>query len=221
MIQLSIKPCVVAKGKVDVKAAAQSFVAMLNPSTLKRGYTINYDSARAVGNDAQEQKFGSAGDETLNFDLLLDGTGVVSPGSMPAAVEDQVELLRAIVYKYDGDDHQPHVVRIQWGGFIFYGRLQSLSLDYTLFAPSGSPLRAKLALGFVAYRSSRQTQLEANRHSPDLTREIEVKAGDSLPLLCQRVYDDSAYYLAVARYNRITNFRALAPGTKLIFPPLR
>jgi nucleoid-associated protein YgaU len=56
--------------------------------------------------------------------------------------------------------------------------------------------------------------------SPDLTHLITVKAGDTLPLLCDRIYRDSGYYMEVARINGLSSFRNLQPGTTLKFPPL-
>ena len=49
---------------------------------------------------------------------------------------------------------------------------------------------------------------------------IEVKAGDTLPLLCYQIYQDCTYYIDVAKINNLTNFRDLKPGIKLQFPPL-
>jgi nucleoid-associated protein YgaU len=69
--------------------------------------------------------------------------------------------------------------------------------------------------------SKEEEALRANRSSPDMSHLIEVKAGDTLPLLCYRVYRDSSYYLEVARQNKLTDFRDLKPGSKLHFPPLR
>jgi nucleoid-associated protein YgaU len=96
-----------------------------------------------------------------------------------------------------------------------------MSVDYTLFKPSGEPLRAKVKLSFSGFMSKEEEALRANRSSPDLTHLIEVKAGDTLPMLCYRVYKDCSYYLEVAKVNGITNFRDLQLGTKLHFPPLR
>jgi nucleoid-associated protein YgaU len=54
-----------------------------------------------------------------------------------------------------------------------------------------------------------------------MTHIVQFNAGDSLPLLCHRIYDDATQYAAVARHNDITNFREIAPGTRIVFPPLR
>ena len=69
--------------------------------------------------------------------------------------------------------------------------------------------------------SQEEESLRANRKSADLTHVVEVRAGDTLPLLCYRIYRDSHYYTQVARLNNITDFRDIKPGTKLFFPPLR
>jgi nucleoid-associated protein YgaU len=47
-----------------------------------------------------------------------------------------------------------------------------------------------------------------------------VKAGDDLPSLCSQVYGDPLLYLQVAEANGLDNFRELAPGTRIFFPPL-
>jgi nucleoid-associated protein YgaU len=60
---------------------------------------------------------------------------------------------------------------------------------------------------------------EENNASPDLTHVRVVKDGDSLPLMCYRIYGDARYYMDVARTNGLVNFRSLTPGTKLVFPP--
>jgi nucleoid-associated protein YgaU len=69
--------------------------------------------------------------------------------------------------------------------------------------------------------SKEQQALQEANSSPDLTHTIEVKAGDTLPLLCYQVYKNAAYYPEVARINRLNNLHELRPGQRLTFPPLR
>jgi hypothetical protein len=126
-----------------------------------------------------------------------------------------------MLYFYDGSIHQTPVVYLTWGSFSFLGRLKSMGIKYTLFKPNGEPLRGRVSLTFTSYLSAVEEAKKANKTSPDLTHRIEVVAGDSLPLLCHRIYRNSAYYLQIARINGLTNFRNLKPGTTLNFPPLR
>lgn len=222
--KLKISPCTVdSSGNVTV-SDGESFEVMLNPSSYSHAYTIGYNQKEALGQLGSDSKFSGIKPEKVNFDMVIDGTGVVNlpiPGIGSPDVKTQIKQLTDIVYKYDGNNHEPNHVRLLWGSLIFFGRLDSLSVEYTLFKPSGEPLRAKVKLAFSGFMSKEEEALRANRSSPDLSHLIEVKAGDTLPLLCYRVYKDCSYYLEVARINNITNFRDLRPGSKLHFPPLR
>lgn len=218
--KLTLSPCTVDDaGNVSVDGSKSNFEVMLNPASYSHSLSIGYDKKKTQGQTGTELKFSAVNPEKVSFDIVIDGTGVVS--STAPDVKTQVESLQAIVYAYDGTKHEPNHVRLLWGSLIFFGRLESLSLDYTLFKPSGEPLRAKLKLAFAGAMSKEEEGLKANRSSPDLTHLIEVKSGDTLPLLCQRIYKNTAYYVDVARANNLVNFRKIKPGTKLHFPPLR
>jgi hypothetical protein len=39
--------------------------------------------------------------------------------------------------------------------------------------------------------------------------------------MCQQIYGDPRYYLQVARFNGLKNYRRLAVGQELLFPPLK
>lgn len=215
--KLTITKCTVdASGTITPTDTEWS--AMINPAGYAHGLAINYNKEKTVGTTGPEVKFDSINPETLSFETVIDGTGVI-PDHDP--VKDQLKTLMDTVYKYDGDEHETTPVRILWSNLIFYGRLTSISLDHSMFTLDGEPLRTKVKLAFESYISNEEETKKADRSSPDLTHVIEVKAGDTLPLLCHRVYKDSSYYLEIARYNDITNFRQIRPGTRLAFPPLK
>lgn len=199
-----------------------SFKVMLNPADVKHNRAIVYDETKAQGAPAIDPKFAAAGVETLAFALVVDGTGVAPllPGETRRDVKTQLDQLNKVVYQYVGNQHEPGRVRLLWGTLIFFGRMQTMSTHYTLFKPSGAPLRAKVDLSFLGAMSKRETELVSNLSSPDLTHLVEVRDGDTLPLLCNRIYGDPGYYLDVARFNQLTDFRKLKPGGKLHFPPL-
>ena len=219
--RLLINPCTVAKNgdiKVDTSAGS-TFELMLNPGSWQHKQSICYAKNRAQGKSKNDPRFRSVGEDSLDFDFIIDGTGVTGP--VEPGVRDQIGALEKIIYEYSGKDHQPRVVRLLWGTLLFNGRLNSISVDYTLFKPDGDPLRARVALSFKGFMDAKEAALRAKRSSPDLSHLILVKAGDTLPLLCKQVYDDGSYYPEVARYNDLTDFRVLEPGMRLAFPPLR
>ena len=91
---------------------------------------------------------------------------------------------------------------------------------FVLFDLNGEPLRAELSLNFYIYKTIKEVEAEANLNSPDLTHIIEVKAGDTLPNLCNKIYKDPSFYMQVARVNQLSTFCRLKPGMRLVFPPL-
>ena len=223
--KLTITRCEVSS-RGNVTTTSDLFKTAINPSDLKRNFSISYSDKNsieptAIGKSAKSPKFKSVDSQTLSFSLVIDGTGVVE-ASKGISVTDQIAALADVVYEYRGDKHEPSVVEVSWGaGMVpFTGRLTSLNTDYTLFQPDGEPLRAKVGLNFTSFLSLQEEGLQARRSSPDLTHRVMVEAGDTLPLLCKRIYDDPFQYLFVARKNQLTSFRELRPGTVLSFPPL-
>jgi hypothetical protein len=219
---LAISACTVdAAGNIKVDSSKPNFEVMINPASYKHDYAIKYNQQETLGQSGGELKFSATDIEKVNFEIVIDGTGVVDSGGSAGDVKTQVDSLKQIVYAYDGTQHEPNAVRLLWGSLIFFGRLTTMSVDYTLFKPSGEPLRAKVGLAFSGFMSKDEESLKANRSSPDLTHIVEVGAGDTLPLLCYKIYKNSSYYTAIARVNNLVSFRGLKLGTRLQFPPLR
>jgi len=203
----------------DIRVGSDTFRAMLNPSSWSHRHTISYDRKAAFGKASPTVRFSGTDEEEVSFDLVLDGTGVVEGATQD--VRTQIERLKGVVYAYDGHQHEPSVVKLSWGSLVFFGRLRGLSVEYTVFEPGGDPLRARAKLAFLGFMTEKEESLRANRSSPDLSHVVVVQRGDTLPLLCHRIYRDAAYYPEVARFNDLTDFRHLEPGTRIRLPPLR
>ncbi len=202
---------------------SSTFTLMLNPAEFTHESSISYNTKKTLGQIGSDTKFSAVNPDKIRFSVVFDGTGAVAPatpqGTVPD-VKDQISDLRAVVYDYVGEEHEPSHVRLLWGALIFFGRLESMSVQYTLFKPSGDPLRARVEMGFVGSMSKSEEQLTANRSSPDLSHRVLVKEGDTLPLLCNAIYGDPSYYPEVARKNGLVEFRRLRAGDWLDFPPL-
>jgi len=221
--RMSITRCKISPGGSVTLDQSASFTVMLNPSEFSHDYTICYNTRKTLGQVGSDAKFSAINPDKIGFSLVLDGTGAVpraSEGEQVKDVRTQLEDLSKVVYVYVGDQHEPSHVRLLWGTLIFFGRMESMSTQYTLFKPSGEPLRAKVSLKFVGFMSKKQSELVSNRSSPDLSHIVEVVEGDTLPLLCERIYGDCGYYVEVARFNRLAEFSVLKPGARLHFPPL-
>jgi hypothetical protein len=228
MAKLTITRCRVDGGQTTaLSGPANVFRCSINPADYKHSFAISYtgktpESGQPIGRASASPRFSSTLAERIAFSIVLDGTGVV-PDAAGLTVAGQLAQLKGIVYEYSGSDHEPNVVRLAWGRGLqsFYGRLESMTVDYTLFRASGEALRAKVAMNFVSFATQVEEALRAQRSSPDMTHVVTVRAGDTLPLLCQRIYRDASKYVEVARLNDLDGFRALEPDTVLRFPPMR
>lgn len=189
-----------------------SFGLQVNPSALKLNKATSY-TATGVPGQQDELKLDRPKPNTLNFDFMLDDTGVI-PKVEDVSIKDRLNSLEETLYRIKGESHEPGYIKAVWGTFSFQGRLTSLSYDYSLFKPNGEPLRVKVSVTIEGNKK------DVELHSPDLSRIIIVKAGDSLPLLCNEFYGDPSYCADVARVNHLSDFRHVEPGTRLLFPPL-
>jgi len=220
--KLTMTACSVTQsGKVEPTGA--SFTVMINPSGYRRERKINLSATKTLGTLGPKNAFSSLDPEVITFeDIIIDGTGAVplAAGGTASDVKTQIDALTAVIYTYVGDKHEPPWVKLAWGNFVFYCRLSTMSVNYTLFKPNGDPLRAKVKLAFSSAMTAQEEAKRAKRSSPDLSHLVTVVAGDTLPLLCDRIYRDSSYYPEIARINKLADFRRLKPGTQLLFPPL-
>jgi hypothetical protein len=197
---------------------------LINPDEYSHKLAIKYHNTSGQGANGNAPVFSKMGEDTVSFTIWFDGTGVIpgfplSQGS--STIAEQITAFKNLVFRYDGGIHSPNYLQITWGTLLFRCRLVTMDLTYTMFQPSGEPIRAKCALSLASYTSRDELEREAAKKSPDMSHLIHVKAGDTLPLLCYQVYGTSVHYAEVARVNGLGNFRNLAAGTQLLFPPLR
>ncbi len=217
---LTITKLVTPKGGAPAPDTSKRFKAQINPAEFSHTREIRYNQRRTQGQTKSPLPFSAVDPDTISFSLVLDGTGAVGGEGPAVEVVNLLDQLSRVVYNYDSSAHEPNHVQVAWGTLIFNGRLQSFSTQFTLFKPSGAPLRARCELSFMGSASNTQANLEANRSSPDLSHSVQVVEGDTLPLLCLRIYGDARYYAEVAAFNGLREFRRLPAGLRLHFPPL-
>ncbi len=189
----------------------------VNPAQFSRKLKIKYNDQQEPGTQGNNPSFNQTPAEEIQLEFLFDGTGVIA-GSRN--VREQIDRFRKAVYSFDGEIHRPKYLKLLWGELSFNCVLKDLQIDYTLFKPDGTALRALLKATFSEVIEDELRARKMRTNSPDLTHVRYVKEGDTLPLMTFRIYGTPDLYLEVARYNGITSFRKLTPNMKILFPPI-
>ncbi len=207
------------------EVADGKFITQVNPEKVSLKYEIESPDDQAQGTSATEATFGRIKPQELSFEFMFDATGAIPnpDGSSPInddGVFEKVKHFLAVVYEYNGEEHKPNNVQIAWGRLLFKCVLKSVNIDYRLFRPDGTPLRAVASAAFTGSVEERLRIAIDAPASPDITHTRSVKDGETLLQLTQEIYGDSRYYLEVARANRLTNFRKIRTGQIISFPPI-
>lgn len=204
-------------GKAEAK---DSLEALINPETYTLEYKVKTAEGQGQGTSGAQVKFEYTMPEELTFEFLFDNTGIIDGEAKKNGIFDDVNHFRELLTKYQGNSHEPYHLKLVWGNLIFKGRAVELGITYKLFNPDGQPIRAIAKAKFKGSIEEKKRVAKQDNSSPDLTHQRTVKAGDTLPLMCQQIYGDSRYYLQVARDNQLDNFLSLRLGMELKFKPL-
>lgn len=222
---------VIGHKKSDYQSVYHTYIAQFNPTEINEYVQVEYVSGRPPGTE-EVKKLGHLPSRRLNLKLTIDGTGVsgalgstgskgimgMTPDKLDVLTE--IESFKQATYNYIGETHDIPFVQISWGNLDFRGRIISLSINHVLFKSNGNPLRSIIQATFDSSIDPNTFAKKSGKSSPDLTHSRTVHIGDTLPLMCERIYNDSSHYLKVAKFNNLTDFRNLQPGTEIIFPPL-
>jgi hypothetical protein len=201
--------------------ADASFEALINPESYTLAYKLKFSNdAQGQGTSGQQLKYEYTEPEEMTFEFLFDNTGIID-GQARDDIADDIKRFKSVVLEYQGDAHEPRHFKLVWGkNSIFKGRVTEVSIAYKLFRPDGTPIRATATVTFKSSIEEQKRAAQENNSSPDLTHVRKVKAGDTLPLMCYRIYGTPQYYLQVAAVNNLGNFRELIPGMDILFPPI-
>jgi len=241
LVKMKIVACTDSAYTED--SATPPYVVMANPEKYTIDHSIDFNLTQGQGTSGGDARYNRTRPQTMNFDFIFDGTGILNAAggllgnlTNPAAISvplvgpfasetafnlvAEIEKFKACVLEFRGDHHEPRYVKLVWGTLLFKGRLSSLKIDYKLFRPDGTPLRAVATCSFTDSIDDELRAAKERRQSADITHIRKVNEGDHLDQLAFDVYGDSSRYIEVAKANGITNFRKLKTGLQLSFPPI-
>ncbi|MCF8297675.1 MAG: LysM peptidoglycan-binding domain-containing protein [Saprospiraceae bacterium] len=210
---------IIAFKKNDFTGQIGEFELRYNPPKMQHNFAITYDTLQTFGSSGNEGRYKYSYPETLSFEFLFDNT-IVPANKVLKTVKEDIDKFKELAFTYNGTIHRPNYLKLSWGKFLFKCQISSFNITYTAFSTDGEPIKANASVKFVQVRNVSTRLSEENKSSPDLSHIYIVQEGDSLPSISHSVYADISYYLNLAKVNKLSNFRQLVPGQKLILPPL-
>lgn len=209
------------KAKLIIKGESSDTVVpvLFNPEQYNISRSVSYSKVQVPGLNSPILQFSSGQQTTLSLSLYFD----TQNGYIPLGTEEDVHLLTAPVMKalwIDGQLHAPPKAVFCWGSFSFFGVIVDAKQSYTVFLPSGKPVRSKLDLTFEYAESPDASDKESPFESPDRTKARILEQDGALWRLAHSEYGDAGLWRNIAVANGIHNPRKCPAGTMLKVPPL-
>ena len=214
----------------DLKPAGKKLFAQFNPTELQFQKQAQIAEIAIPGLDTPLLQFVRLQNEKITLELFFDttDTGMDDRAKSVTLLTDPFyELL-----KIDSHTHAPPRLLFGWGDAFagsgitdakqqrhaFNCIVDSFTQHFTLFAPNGTPIRAKLSVGLREYKTLEQQVAQLNLQSADVTKAYVVQSGDTLPKIAYEAYSDSTAWRRIAHANGIDDPTQLVPGTVLSLP---
>ncbi|MBN1965706.1 MAG: peptigoglycan-binding protein LysM [Anaerolineae bacterium] len=210
----------VEKATITNTVTNEQIPVLFNPEdyTLQKANT--FAQATVPGLSSPILQFVSGNMQTLTMELLADTLeahrGVNAAGDDVRTITDRIAGLMDI----DASTHAPPVLLFTWGSLAFLCVLASVSQRFVLFAPDGTPVRARLSVTFNEYRNAELEAKTIKRETADYTKLHTVTLGETLPGIAYQVYGDAALWRPIALLNRLDHPQDIAAGLRLLIPRL-
>ena len=200
-----------------------------NPKEYTVSKSNNWTFKSQAGKDLPGGQFGGGQPRELALELLFDTSDSES--------EDVTGVCNRLFKMMDVDRRwasgsrntgRPPHVKFEWGqGVLSFDAVpKSLSVQFTLFKPNGTPIRASVKLSFQQIQPALQiggSGASAERQNPTttglagLTSHV-VRDGDSLQSIAFAHFGDATKWRTIAEVNRIDDPLRLRRGTVLSIP---
>jgi LysM repeat protein len=214
----------------DLKPTGNKLYAQFNPTELQFAKAAQIAEIAIPGLDSPLIQFVRLQDEKITLELFFDTTDTgmdENAKSVTLLTDPFYELL-----KIDSDAHAPPRLVFGWGSAFpgskitdtkqqrkaFNCVVESVSQQFTLFAPNGTPLRAKLNVSLREYKRLSDQIAQLNLKSADVSKSYVVQSGDTLPKVAYQAYDDATAWRIIADANGIDDPTVLVPGAVLSLP---
>jgi nucleoid-associated protein YgaU len=203
-----------------------------NPSELTISKSVSWSEYDAFGShqlkkmnwNAPPLKFGGGSPATYSLALFFDAYSV---DGGPKDVREYTNKLLRLTMRGAGyamfiiPYADPPWVTFVWGKItLFTAVVESVSISYTMFAPDGTPIRAKATVAFKQNEILGDDIIPAQNPTSrtDARRTRIVHTGQRLDQIAYEEYGDARYWRLLAEANRMDDPFHLSDGQILVIP---
>jgi nucleoid-associated protein YgaU len=210
----------VAQGKKKPHFAAGSSIETLEFAFNPKDYSMSLQGGwnfKPQKKSLEPPEFTGTQPRSLEVEMFLDATDK-DDGDVSKAVDVLLSAVRPTERSKSSGTPFPPIVVFSWGSAKpFVGVVKQVSATFTLFRPSGQPVRATCKISLQEYDPVPPRQ---NPTSGALraTRAHTVQLGDSLASIADREYGTPELWRAIATANELEDPFNLRVGRELLVP---
>lgn len=205
---------------IQIKPAGPSVEVLFNPTEYRVSKSNQFAEVGIPGLSAPLLQFGRGNAQTLTMQLFFD-TYDPRHAEGRYGKDQDVRLYTARVtdlMKLNSELHAPPVCQFSWGHFSFIAVVQQADVRFTLFLPSGVPVRATVDVTFKQFFDG--TEERGLLQSANYTKHYVVRPGDTLAAIAADKYEDPAKWRPIAAANQLDDPLAIYPGQVLMIPAI-
>ena len=198
---------------------------MFNPTEYTLNQDNNFASMGIPGLSGPLLQFVHGNARTLEMSLFFDTYEENRQGTSQIVnragddVRDQVKKFVGLM-EIDSTTHAPPVVEFHWSSLHFTCVVTRASQKFTMFLPSGRPVRATVQVTFQEYINADLEDTRVRRETADYSKRHLVRQGETLASIAALHYGDPAQWRPIAGRNGIDDPRVLDAGRLLTIPKL-
>ncbi len=194
---------------------------LFNPTKYSITKTNTWKPRENVGADVSPLEFGGGQPKSLTLQLFFDTYEEGKNVRDYTGILEKMMQIDESLRQGKSDRGRPPYCRLCWGKmFSFICVIQRLKVDYTLFLPDGTPVRATadLTLKQTVDENEQPPQNPTSGGLPG-NRVWVVKPRETLDWIAHKTLGNSFRWRVIAQTNNLLDPLALTLGQKLTIPP--
>jgi hypothetical protein len=214
---MSLEKLIIQKQTAYTNTWQNWLTCLFNPEKITLNKQVKWKYEEKPWTNFGSPSFSGGQQATIKFELVFDTT---ETSDDVRQYTDKLLELTLVEQTSLPMIKEPPLARFVWGKMMsFDGHIKKIQLEYLMFLPDGTPVRAKAKVDMEQRRDANKF-FPQNPTSRSQARKMRtVMAEERLDLIAYQEYGDPAYWRLLAEANDINDPFNLRPGQILNIVP--